>query len=429
MKISSVPRTARRTHVVLIGLVLGLAAPADPAAAEPITWRAAVEEAAQNHPELRAARETVRAAEYEERVARSGFLPQVSGNVTYTDADIGSTTLNTTPQYAASVSVTQNLFAGFRDQAAVARASANREVSGISLEIAKARVSFELKAAFAALRFAQDNGRLAEDIVRRREENLRVVELRFESGRENRGSYLLSRARLEEARFERLQAQQAVTLARQQLARALGRTEPAEFVLVDDVPVQPPAPQVDIHGLALRTPDYRQAAAQERAAEAGIAIARAALLPSVNLTGSVARRGDSWYPGENVNSVGVSLSVPLYSGGRNYFGMQSAVASHAAASANRESVERQLLIRLRDAHNRYIQAVEKLRVDEELVAAAATRAEIARHRYDNGLMSFEDWDFIENDLVARQKTVLASRRERINAEAAWEQAQGTGVIP
>jgi hypothetical protein len=44
-------------------------------------------------------------------------------------------------------------------------------------------------------------------------------------------------------------------------------------------------------------------------------------------------------------------------------------------------------------------------------------------------MSFEDWDRIENDLIQRQKTVLQSQRDRVTAEAAWEQAQGKGVIP
>ena len=34
-----------------------------------------------------------------------------------------------------------------------------------------------------------------------------------------------------------------------------------------------------------------------------------------------------------------------------------------------------------------------------------------------------------NDLIARQKTYLASARDRVTAEAAWEQARGTGVLP
>lgn len=399
------------------------------AAAEPITWQAAVEEAARQHPDLRAAVENLRAAQFTERSAFGGFLPQLTGSASYTESDAEAATATVPPQYSASLSATQNLFAGFRDQATVAQAAANREAAAANLELVKARVSFELKSAFAALAFAEDNVKLAREIIRRREENLRLVELRFESGRENKGSYLLSRATLAQARFDLLQAQHGMIVAQQQLARALGRVQAAEFQLVDAVPLKDPPSEVDFYALARATPDYRLAVAQERAAQEGVGIARAALLPSLDLTGRVSRQGSNGWSGEGVNSVALSLSVPLYSGGRNYYGMQSASASFAAAQAQRESVERSLLARLKDAYTRYVQAVEKLRVDEEFLAAASARAEIARRRYDNGLISFEDWDIIENDLVTRQKQVLASRRSRIEAEAAWEQAQGRGVIP
>lgn len=396
------------------------------AAAEPIAWQAAVEEAARHHPDLRAAVENLRASEFTERSVFGGFLPQLTGSASYTESDAEAAP---PPQYSASLSATQNLFAGFRDQATVARATANREAAVANLELVKARVSFELKSAFAALAFAEDNVKLAREIIRRREENLRLVELRFESGRENKGSYLLSRATLAQARFDLLQAQHGVIVAQQQLARALGRVQAAEFQLVDAVPLKDPPSEVDFYALARASPDYRLAVAQERAAQEGIGIARAALLPSLDLTGRVSRQGSNGLSDDSVNSVTLSLSVPLYSGGRNYYGMHSAAASFAAAQAQRESVERSLLARLKDAYTRYVQAVEKLRVDEEFLAAASARAEIARRRYDNGLISFEDWDIIENDLVTRQKQVLASRRSRIEAEAAWEQAQGRGVIP
>jgi outer membrane protein len=73
--------------------------------------------------------------------------------------------------------------------------------------------------------------------------------------------------------------------------------------------------------------------------------------------------------------------------------------------------------------------VEKLKVDQAFLDAAKTRADIARTKYNNGLMTFENWDIIENDLIQRQKSFLQSQRDRVVAEAAWEQAQGKGVIP
>jgi hypothetical protein len=47
----------------------------------------------------------------------------------------------------------------------------------------------------------------------------------------------------------------------------------------------------------------------------------------------------------------------------------------------------------------FVEAVEKTKVDNSFWEAASTRARIARQKYNNGLLTFEDWDVIENDLI------------------------------
>ena len=75
-----------------------------------------------------------------------------------------------------------------------------------------------------------------------------------------------------------------------------------------------------------------------------------------------------------------------------------------------------------------MESIEKLKVDQSFLEAALKRSEIARSKYNNGLMTFEDWDLIENDLIARETAVLQSQKDRATAEAAWQQAQGQGVF-
>ena len=75
-------------------------------------------------------------------------------------------------------------------------------------------------------------------------------------------------------------------------------------------------------------------------------------------------------------------------------------------------------------HNRFVSHDELT----EFLAAADLRAEIARTQYTTGLLSFEDWDLIENDLIDNQKAMLASLRDAVLAEAAWEQTLGKGAL-
>ncbi len=421
-----------------LGALLFSLALSTPARADSLTWQASVAEAARNNAELRSARANLDAAAYDASAAYSGYYPQVSAGVGYSDttsdsALSGSSTPGTSTftgtSYSASVSVTQNLFSGFQDSARIQQGGANRESVQASLSLAKARISQALKNAYAGLKFAQDSIILAEKIVGRQQENVRLVELRFESGRENKGSLLLTRASLAQARLGQLQATQARATAQAQLAQTLGRSDAEALTVSGDPPTVDPVEQPDFQRLAAQAPDYTQAVAQEKSAAAGVTLARSGFYPSLDLTGSVGRSGSDWFPEDERRTVGLNLSVPLFTGGRNYYSSRSAVASLDAASAGTLTAERLLLANLKQAYANYVQAVERLKVDQAFLDAAQVRAEIARSQYNNGLISFSDWNLIENDLIQRQTAYVQSQRDRVIAEAAWERTQGTGVIP
>lgn len=421
-----------------LGALLFSLALMTPTYADTLTWESSVAEAASHNAELRSARSNLDAAGYNVSAARSGYFPQVSAGVGYSDttsnsavpgsATPGSSSYTGTA-YSASVSVTQNLFSGFQDRARIEQSGANREGVEVSLSLAKARVSQALKNAYAGLKFAQDSITLAEKIVARQQGNVRLVELRFESGRENKGSLLLTKASLAQAQLGKLQATQALMTAQAQLAQTLGRNDAGELQVNGDVPTTEPVAQPDFRQLALQAPDYRQAQAQEKSAAAGVTLARSGFYPSVNLTGSTGRSGSDWFPQNDSHSVGLNLSVPLFTGGRDYYTTRSAVASLDAASSSKLTAERQLLANLKQAYANYVQAVERLKVDQAFLDAAQVRAEIARSQYNNGLLSFSDWNLIENDLIQRQTAYVQSQRDRVIAEAAWELTQGRGVIP
>ena len=83
---------------------------------------------------------------------------------------------------------------------------------------------------------------------------------------------------------------------------------------------------------------------------------------------------------------------------------------------------------IKQAYFDYIESVQKEKIDESFRRAAILRAEVARNKYKNGLLSFEAWDLVETDLISKQKEILSSERNRILKQSQWEQAQGVGVF-
>ena len=296
--------------------------------------------------------------------------------------------------------------------------------------VVSAKISSDLKSAFESVAYARDYAKLSAQILKRREENLRLVQLRFESGRENKGSVLLSEANQEQARYDNLQAQNAARTSAVALAKilAIDGDGTAAIEVVGNVPISEPPAQPDFKTLVLTTPDYLQAIEQAKSLEEARRIARSSFYPSLDLTSSLGKRGANFFPNDqDTRSVGITLSIPVFSGGRDYNSYRAAVANAAAADYTRDNTLRDVRRKLELAWAAYLESVAKLRADESFRKAAVVRSDIGRTKYNNGLLTFDDWDIIENDLISRQKTVLQTRRDRATAEGAWEQAQGKGV--
>ncbi len=398
--------------------------------AETVTWERGVELAKTTNAELKSAESSLQSARYQVKGARSGFLPVVAAKADYT---IDSSQDSADKTYNASITATENLFNGFSTSAGIDRAKYSRTASEASLDTVKSKVSYDLKNAFAGLLFSQKSIALTEDIMKRREANLKLVQLRFESGRENLGSLNLSKAYLAQARYDYLQAKNSLDVFQAELARVLGLDDPKNLTVSGSVPVSKPPyednRQIDFKNFIKEIPEYRKALAQEQIAKTDVTLARSDFYPSLNLNQTAGRTGRDGGSSSNSWAIGASLTFPLFNGGKDYYATKSATENYRASVHNTRNTEDSNVTKLKEAYTRYVEAVMKLEVDEAFVTAASSRERIAKAQYNNGLITFTDWDTIENDLINRQKTLLQTQKERVTAEAAWEQAQGRGVIP
>lgn len=389
-------------------------------------------EALRNNPDLLAARESVEKSNYDYKGSRSDNLPQLSANAGRTRSYRETSTPgedSTSDGNSIGVAAKQALFTGGRNSAAIESAAAGKESAEIQLQAAKAQLSYDVLNAFAGLLYAQEQIGLAEAIAKRRADDVDLIELRYEGGKEHQGSLLRTQAAHRESVFDVTSAQRALDVARRRMARALGRAESDPIAVKGTLEADRPGPSPDFAELAEETPDHKLTLAQLRVARAGVRSAKSGYYPDITASAEASRAGDNWPPEEDQWSVGVSLSFPFFPGGRNYMDVKSAEAELRRAEASARGSDDQVLLDLEQAYRDYEDAVERTDVQAEFLKAAEVRAEIARSQYTTGLLSFEDWDVIENDLIQQQKALLANQREAMVAQAAWEKAQGRHRLP
>lgn len=396
------------------------------AEARPYSFTECVEILYRSNPDLIAAESNLRSQENLTRGTYAGFFPALSANAGWNRTSPRGLY---DPRYSTGLELSYNLFSGLRDRGRSAQGQANLELARANYDAAKAKASYALRQAFAQYLYSRDNIDLTEKIRERRFQNERLVRAQYENGRENIGSHLLSKSLLDLAAYEARVAKDQLLIASQNLAHVLG-VDSFEFEAGGEVPLSEPPEKAKAEELLPGTPAHRIQDAKVRVSETASQVSLSGLLPSLDLSGSVGFYGPEPGWDRNRNSAwGLTLTVPLFSGLNTWHEYRSSLQVIRASEQTRVSNDFDILTQLRQSLLTYQQAIQKLRVDTEILNAATIRATIARKRYNNGLLMFEQWDVIETDLINRQKTQLASRRDRILAESNYRQTLGLGDSP
>lgn len=395
-----------------------------------LTWPDVLELARKNNVDLQAAQQSLNAAEDQKLSARSPFFPRLFGIALANQS--GGDNLAFIRTYGIELDLVQNLFSGFSDYYKASALNASASLARANYFSTLASVSADLKQNYTVALFYQRYKKLTENIINRRQDNLKNVEMRFWGGRENKGSVSLSESYVEQAIYEDIQAKHNFELALNHIKNILGFAINEEISL--DIKTAPPPislsnlPMNQFEQLALRHPDYLSALEQEKSAEANYHLAKSQFYPSLDFNAKYGHYDDTFFPEPTRWSAGFTLTVPLFDGMRDYYLTKSNFSKYQAAVLQSRLKKAQLTLNLQQTYQDLLEAIQKEKVDLKFKQAAETRAEIARSKYRNGLLDFDAWDLIENDLILRQKNSLISQKDRLIKETLWEQAQGVGVL-
>ena len=291
-------------------------------------------------PTLAIAAERVQQAEISVRSAGATLFPSVSigGGTGAQRSDPSGASARTSKSTNVSLGVNYEvdlwgrLAAGVQgNEASLAASRYDLETARLSLTTGVASAYFQVLALRMRLVIARDNLAIAERVFN-------IVDSRFRNGAAS--ALDVSRQRItvlsQRATLEPLEIQERQTVTA--LAILLGRAPQALQVAArgfDDFTI----PEVGVvlpSELLVRRPDLASAEAQLAGADADVAVARAALLPSVSLSGSAGLATASLLSLANpASSIGLSASIgqTLFDGGR----LRNNVA--LSESARRQLVE------------------------------------------------------------------------------------------
>ena len=379
--------------------------------------------ALQSNQNLKAALARVTEARATARVARADLLPTISFDPSYTrqryspnqNPSFGNITANT---FSVPLDLSYEIDLWGRVRRGFESARADAQASLADFYNLLLTLQADLAQNYFALRALDAEIRTVSATVELRKEQVRLVRSRFEGGIGN--DLDVARAETELATTEA----DAASLARRRtelenaLAILLG-DNPSSFRLPPAAttnwnPVPPAIPAGLPAELLERRPDVAEAERQLASANARIGVAKGAFFPAVHLTASGGYlSGDietlfNW--DSRVWSIGPSISLPIFAGGRNRANLKRA---HAVFDESVARYRQQILVAFGDVENslagiRYL--ADQSAAQQRAVANSRRAAELATDRYRSGIVSYLE--------------VVDANREALQAERGNDQLTG-----
>jgi hydrophobe/amphiphile efflux-1 (HAE1) family protein/NodT family efflux transporter outer membrane factor (OMF) lipoprotein len=267
-----------------------------------------------------------------------------------------------------------------------------------------------------------------------RKEQVRLVRSRFTGGIGNdldiaRAETELATTEAEAASLEQQRAELENALA------ILAGSNPASFHLPAETAGNwnPPAPEIPAglpSALLERRPDVAQAERQLASVNARIGVAKAAFFPVLTLTGSggyLSADVDTLFNWNSRTwSIGPSLSLPIFTGGRNKANYQRAKAAYEESVAN---YRQQVLVafgEVEDSLSGIRHLADQSSAQQRAVTNARRAVDLATDRYTSGIVSYIEVVDTSRDALQAERANAQLAGERLIADVQLIKALGGG---
>lgn len=410
----------RRAAVPGILLALGLAGPA---AAESLAD--ALVAAYRNSPEIAAARADLKALSERAVQARAGGRPIVRGDLSL-EADVseqvdrsglfggGGDDDRYELDFPSSVAltVTQPLYTGGQVANATEAAETRIAEQEAILIVTEQQLLLDAVTAYMDVRRDEELVGVAENNVRVLSEQLRAARERFLVGEVTRTDVEQARARHAAAQSRLAADRGALQISRENYRRVIGER-------VGELEPPPPLPDLPDNpdqaaAMAVRDEPQVIAARLERAATGSdVRTAIGALLPQVSLQGRLDSFDDDFGGTRRLESasVGLFVTIPFYTGGRNYSRVREAQAFAERASADITAQMRAAVERVGAAWANLEVARASIKAGELEVRAAELAFEGVNEEAKVGARTTIDVLDAEQDVLNARADLVRARRD------------------
>ncbi|WP_018971663.1 TolC family outer membrane protein [Rudaea cellulosilytica] len=401
--------------------------------------------------------------------ARAALLPQINGSYGYSRSDTGGnstapelvTQNDGSSQYEvlssgsylrnrsrpAAVQLNQVLF-NWADITRLRGANALSEGADFTYDAASQDLLVRTATAYFNVLTAEDQLTFSQANEKSLQKQLDQADERFKVGLSAITDVHVARAQHDSAVAGVIVAQNNVETQREALVQIIGKSFGDLKKLRDPVPLDKPVPaemQAWVDLASKQNPSLASAQKSVDSAEYGIQTARSGHYPTLNAT--LQRQvtpgwGNSTYFGPNGASegplhgnsvtgntaIGVTLSIPIFSGGLISSQTRQAVYQRDAAQDQLEITRRGVLANTRNAYRTVISGISEVEAAKAAVVSAQSAVDATQAGFEVGTKTILDVLTSQSQLVSAQSSYSQARHNFVLSGLLLKQAAGSIAV-
>jgi len=424
----------------ITALFIGLACAASSSLANAEDLLSVYQQAQANDPVVLRAHAQFLATEEGIEQARSVLLPQINGSASYTDSkneffDGTNITSQTNDNFSYGATLTMELY---RHSTWLQLDNAKKlaHQSDISYQVAKQDLIVRVTEAYFNVLSAKDDLEFSIAEKAAIERQLEQTKQRFSVGLTAITDVHEAQAQYDNAVTSEIRAENKVFNAEEAL-RVITNIYPRDLSILNTERFSTSRPFPDsanewqqtaeANNLDLIVQKINMDIAKEN-----INIARSGHYPSLGLNGQLntSNDSDSQFAGVNPpaldsHSFGVTLTVPIYSGGAISSSVRQAQSNYVSASQDMEQSHRNVVRNTRNAYNTVIAAVSAIKSLEQAVVSAQSALKATEAGFEVGTRTIVDVLNSTRNLYNAKRNLSSTRYDYIQNVLALKRAGGT----
>jgi outer membrane protein len=380
----------------------------------PLTLADAIQQAFCQNPQTRQWWMSVLSQRAQLREAEAAYWPQVSAQYQAgKDWSQGSgASTDTTPQSAGlSASYLLYDFGGREAAAKLAEAQLQTAVSTRDADLNL--LAYSVSQAYLDALLAQESLKAYLVSEASSLEALKAAEEQVSVGRAIPATVLQAKTAYAQAKLARIKTEGTVTTTRGALANQMGLPPSAKFQLapwqIKNLSKQSSAVERLIDEALASRQDLRAAQAQVAAAKATVDSAKAQGLPSVSLDASVGRQVGTGYPPSNSQSIGLTVTAPIFTGYRDTYRIRAAEADLEGKRSVETTLANQIKLDVWNAYQNFKTDADALQAAHDAVVSGNANEQVQLGRFKAGVGTILD-------VLTAQASAATARQQEASAE-------------